>query len=270
MRSPVVAGRFYTADKEQLKIQVDGFLDNHIESDVIPWGIISPHAGFMFSGKTAGIAHSRLATHENIKRVVLLCPSHTGAGEATEVSSDEWSTPFGILRPDLEAIDILRDKGMNIGEEAHFYEHSIEVQLPFLQRAIDNSFNIIPICLRDYSYKASKNIAKILSEMEDLLQGDTVYVASSDFSHYLSPEIIKKIDSSAIDLILKGDGEVFFDYVIQNDLSICGFLPITVMLCLNRLKGDSKINLLDYSHSGEVSPSNEVVGYAAIEFGKII
>jgi len=266
MREPIVAGKFYTDNSSILRKELKSYIEVKPYSKNIPWGIVSPHAGYMYSGKTAGIAYNELFNNSEINRIVLLGPSHTGIGNHTEISDEKWKTPLGIIESDEEAIKFLKEKGLRTGSQSHLYEHSLEVQLPFLQYGLKPGFKIIPICLKDYSLKASANIANILFEMESSVKGNTVYIASSDFSHYLSPDIIRDIDNKALRMIEKGDPEGFFSLVVNNELSICGFLPITIMLYLNRLKKGQNIKVLNYSHSGEVLPSDEVVGYAAIAF----
>ena len=261
IREPVASGRFYPNDKEALKKMVEAFIDSAEVKDKKAYGVVAPHAGYMFSGKTAGYSFKAISK-ARIKTAILLGPNHTGMGKAIALSHTVWRTPLGDVLPDNDIIDGLEKSGYAIDETAHKFERSIEVLLPFLQLNFDKTPNIVPICIAEYSIEACRNLADAIMGFAD---ESVAVIASSDFSHYIDPKIIREIDDIAINRILNGNPEDFFCEITNRNMSVCGFLPISVLLFIHRSKGN-RIELLDYSHSAMVYDMKEAVGYSSLAF----
>ncbi|MDD2714323.1 MAG: AmmeMemoRadiSam system protein B [Candidatus Wallbacteria bacterium] len=265
MRQPVVAGKFYPGNPKELDKMVADFFRNARETEGSAWGIITPHAGYVFSGAAAARAFSAFG-EQKFDILVLLGPNHTGYGGDVSMSDEPWETLLGNLDVSSEMLEFMQKKGWKIDKAAHKFEHSLEVQLPFILKKFEKTPKILPICIREHDFEICRKLALDLFDYDtahpDLNIG---YVASSDFSHYLKPEIVKKRDMPAIDRITDGDAEGFYQLVAEEGLTICGVLPITVLLCLQEHKGGSA-ELLCYTHSGEAYPMPDVVAYAAIGF----
>jgi AmmeMemoRadiSam system protein B len=277
MRRAAVAGAFYTNNVKELEQQVDSFL-NKVESIVEiredARAIVCPHAGFVYSGFTA--AHSFAAARKVLEKknttVILVGPNHTGLGEMISVSAQNWSTPLGEIGVDLEVSKAFVDSSPFIqrDELAHLQEHSLEVQLPFLQR-INSKIRIVCICMMDQSIDASREVGKRIFEIVNDLRFEDrnfVVLASSDFTHMESGEIAKKLDSGPIKSIEKMDDEKLQDEVVSKAISICGHGPIAAIIEYCRLSGVKNSKLLKYTNSGIETGTDEkqVVAYASFVF----
>ncbi|MEM7819728.1 MAG: AmmeMemoRadiSam system protein B [Candidatus Aenigmatarchaeota archaeon] len=265
MRSPVAIG-FYPGDKIILKNNVRKFLVS--DKKINAFGIISPHAGYDFSGSVAGKVYASSITEK--KNFILFSPNHTGYGNSIAISNDEWLTPLGRIETNKE---LIKKFNLKIDETAHKYEHSIEVQLPFLQVLYKN-FKIVPICLQHIDIDEIEKIAENVSD------SSSFYIASSDFTHFgynygyepISGTIqnklrwVKNTDMKMIDLICKLKAEEFYNEVIENGYTICGFVPITLIIFVMKNLGARKGLLIDYKTSYEVYPSSSFVSYAGIVF----
>lgn len=279
IRETVVAGRFYEADAGQLRSQIEGCLKHRLGAAVSPApvggtlvGMIAPHAGFVFSGPVATHAFARLADEQQPPdTVVLLGPKHTRYGENFSVSAaSAWKTPLGSLEVDAE----LRDKVLSSVDmlrpdnDAHASEHSIEVQLPFLQYFMKKLPRILPIAIH---YSPYAHIALIADGLRKVLAAETgkriLIVASSDFSHDTPRERAYQLDRQVIDMILSLDAEGVYNLIIDEDRSVCGVMPITTMLLI--FAGASvKASLLKYATSMDIMRHERGVGYASIIFEK--
>jgi len=259
MRYPAAIG-FYPGNKEELISLIKKFVrkNEKIEAKAA----IVPHAGYIYSGSVAGEIYSRIKTE---KRTFLIAgPNHTGIGKKIAVSQEDWLTPLGIVKTK-------KFSELEIDETAHIYEHSIEVHLPFLQYLFKN-FEILPICLSHLSFKEIEDLA------EKLISEEFFYIASSDFTHY-GPiydyelfsgtqkeilEYVKEIDKKAIKFIEKLEAKKFYNFVLENHLTICGFIPITLILLIAKKIGAEKGILVKYSTSYEVTKNSSFVTYAGI------
>jgi len=263
VRKPAVAGQFYTADKVHLKKEIAGFTTR--KKDLInAIGVISPHAGYMYSGPVAGEVLSSIKPKPSY---IILGPNHTGMGKAFGLDADStWETPIGETRVNgrlAEAI-LSRSKYIEKDTTCHRYEHSIEVQLPFLQSLADG-FTFVPIVVSPASREAYKDIGKGLATAIKDLEADVTIIASSDMTHYEPHDAARKKDMLVIDKILALDIDVFLDTVEKYDVSMCGFAPAAIMLQAALELGATKAKLVKYSTSGETSGDYAaVVGYAGI------
>jgi AmmeMemoRadiSam system protein B len=272
IRKPAVAGRFYPNNKTELTRLLDKILKaekNKIDlsyAEKIIFGAVVPHAGYMFSAYQA-IHFFELLRHTNKQydTFVIVNPNHTGLGrEIALVSHDFWETPLGLVSVDHEFADEL---GLPVSDIAHEREHAGEVMLPLLQHFIDYDFKIVPITLSDQTVDNAKLLAHKIIESEQKLSRKICVIASSDFSHFLSPEEGKFFDQKVLDKISEKDIEGIFSEVRKYKISVCGFGPIMCLMEYSRLKNKNyQSKILARGHSGEIIPSNEVVDYISILF----
>ena len=248
VRMPAVAGMFYPADPDELRMQIEGFLAEvgKIEGPS-PKAIIAPHAGTIYSGPIAASAYARIQP-DGIERVVLLGPSHHVLLRGLASSSaDVWRTPLGDV-PLEKTIELL------VNDAAHESEHSLELQLPFLQTVL-GKFNLVPLVVGD----ASKE--EVADTLDALWGGpETLIVISSDLSHYMSYHEGRALDIAAskaiVDLDTRG---------LDWD-NACGLRPIAGLVCLAKQKG-MRAELVDLRSSGDTAGSkDQVVGYGAYVF----
>lgn len=248
IRYPVVAGSFYPDSKSELIDTLKNFFGELPErkDDLIPvTGLISPHAGYVFSGKTASYGYYEIFKKGKIKSVIIIGPNHTGIGPDISVYSDgSWITPLGEVEIDEKALSLLSKLNINGDYSAHKYEHSIEVQLPFLQYLYGNNFKIIPIVLGNQSLETSKKLAIALKEIAD---DGTLIIASSDMNHYESHEITLKKDEFIIDALKKNNPELLYDYVKEYNITACGYGCINTLLYF----GFNKTRILYHTTSAE-------------------
>jgi len=273
MRPTVVAGSFYPFSADDIKNMLDSFSINAQIQPKKAYGVVAPHAGYIYSGATALLSISSI-DYENIDTVILIGPNHTGMGKNVSVSFDDWETPLGVMKNDKQLSDKLVEKSSvaEHDETAHSREHSIEVELPILQYILEKrnqKVKIVPICMLDQSMSISEKLAKDIIEVVKELGRKIVIIASSDCSHYVPADWAEKHDRIAIGYLLQGDSAGFNRARIENELSICGYGPITVLATISSISGFVGAELLRYTHSGVVTGDyTEVVGYAAIRFLK--
>jgi AmmeMemoRadiSam system protein B len=271
MRRPSVAGQFYAADETALRGQIEKCFMDPLGPGKLPkltkgnrsiLGGVVPHAGYMYSGAVAANLYGRLAEDGFPKTFVILGPSHTGRGSGLAVATDDFQTPLGIVHVDRELANEVRRDIVDEDAEAHRYEHSIEVQLPFLQY-FSNDFKLLPICMGFQDYDSAVSLGNTL---KGAIKGkDVVVIASTDLSHYVPKEVAKKKDAMVLDAIRAMDAKSLFKAVKENNISMCGYGPViaTMTAC-----SGGTATLLKYATSGDVSPMSEVVGYAAVVIGK--
>lgn len=265
IREPAVAGSFYPADQKALEAQMGEYLSAAKKKGIYN-GVISPHAGYIYSGKTASQAIFGL---KRFMSYVVLGPNHTGIGAKFSImSSGKWTTPLGETKVDEQiAKDLLKLDFVADDYNAHRGEHSIEVQLPFLQRAF-RVFTFVPVCIGGQSY-SDDFVDKCLvlgRALARIVKNGPGIVASSDFSHYLKLDRAREIDYKAISMILKLNVTGFIKALASERASVCGFGPIAVLLECARAS-EWRPELIHSSHSGEVSgDSSSVVTYYSIGF----
>lgn len=268
MRYPAVAGQFYEGTETTLRKQVEECFLHELGPGQIPEinpngerrirGIVSPHAGFMFSGPVAAHGFAELAKDGFPEVFVILGPNHQGVGSGIAITTHDFETPMGIMEIDQELASKLQQGPIDNTILAHRHEHSIEVQLPFIQYlASDKKF--VPISMLMQDYKTAAEVGKIIRQA--IGDRDAVIIASTDFSHYISPEKAKAQDNLAIDQILDLNPKGLYETVRKNRITMCGFGPVMAML--EAVQG-TEAELLKYATSGDVRPMSEVVGYASI------
>jgi hypothetical protein len=277
VRKPVVAGAFYPKDAETLKKDVDRFLAEgakKLKVEGKPIALIVPHAGYSFSGRCAGVVYAAVKD-KAYRRVVVLAVNHRGmpfqGGSILRV--DAYETPLGNVPVDRAACEtLLKHTLFGTHPSAHRLEHSLEVQLPFLQRALP-SFQLVPIVVGGL---AEDDFAALAAELRKIIDDDTLVVVSSDFTHYGRDfdhvpftvsirENLERQDKGAVDFILKRDGVGFWKYLEKTGATICGRYPIRILLHLLPEKAVGQ--LVDYYTSGDDTGNySHCVCYAGIVF----
>ncbi len=282
-RKSIVAGSFYDANKESLSQQINNCFLHEIGPQGLPEhgknvqnkrnikGVISPHAGFIFSGPIAAHHFLRLSYEKTPQTIIIIGPNHRGLGkEIAIMSTGYWETPLGNIEIDEQlAKEIINYDDKHLIKEdaqAHAFEHSIEVQLPFLQFIYpQNQFKIIPICISNQQLVKMNYLADTIFMATK--EKSCLLIASSDFTHYESQESAKRKDAEAIDKIINMDSKLFYDTIRRNGASICGPGPIAMVIEVCKKLGINRGKLLKYATSGDVSGMNDqVVGYASIIF----
>ena len=264
IRQPAVAGYFYQGSPSALKDQVERFVEPEAKK-VRAFGILSPHAGLVYSGAIAGAVYSRI---ELPGTFVLIGPNHTGLGAPVSLMAEgSWETPLGTVRINQDLATAILSGSRRIHEDsmAHLREHSLEVQLPFIQY-LKSEFTIVPIQMMDTRLETCIELGNaIAAAIGERADKDVLIVASSDMSHYVSAATAKRKDQAAIKRILELDAQGLYYTIRDEDISMCGFGPAVAMLTACKVLGATKAELVKYANSGDVSGDyDQVVGYAGI------
>jgi AmmeMemoRadiSam system protein B len=233
-------------------------------------GLVVPHAGYMASGPIAAHAYHYLATDGKPDIIVIFGPNHTGHGSALSIMSEGvWRTPLGDAEIDIKtANQILKASDIiDVDDKAHVYEHSIELQLPFLQYLYGSEFKFVPICFMMQDLESSREVGEAVASA---LKGKNgVVIASSDMTHYESQERAEKKDKMAIDAALEMNEEKYYHTVEAYGISTCGYGPVIAAITAAKGLDAKKADLLCYKTSGDVlGDRSAVVGYASIAFSK--
>ncbi|MCM8762940.1 MAG: AmmeMemoRadiSam system protein B [Candidatus Omnitrophica bacterium] len=265
IRIPAVAGQFYPSKDKELKKQIASFTNwNQTQMEVV--GCLLPHAGYIYSGMVVAEVISRIIIKEN---VIILGPNHTGYGQVFSLMSEgKWQTPLGEIEINSALAKGLLNNSLHIKADnlAHLYEHSIEVELPFLQYK-KSDFKIVPLVIGPADLKTYKEVGRTIAlTIEELkLKDSCLIVASSDMTHYESEGDAKTKDAKAIEAILSLDEDRLWDNIHKFDISMCGYAPTIIMLVAAKILGAKKASLIKYQTSGEVTRDYaSVVGYAGI------
>ena len=269
-RRPVFAGQFYPADGAALSQMIEqNFLDprgpgqlpvRHRSADRRIRAAAVPHAGYLYSGPIAAHAYAAIAAERPPSTVLILGVNHTGRGAPAALSSRDWLTPLGRVPVDRDLVRALDRRPIELDETAHAREHAIEIQLPFLQYVLPfPRFAALTVSMGPVGF-----LADVAAVVRKALQGrDVLILASTDFSHYVPAEVARRLDRQAIDQILARDPNGLYSTVVEQDITMCGIAPATVLLFATQ---DEPLTarLLRWGNSGEVEPMPEVVGYASI------
>jgi AmmeMemoRadiSam system protein B len=265
IRPPAVAGRFYPDDPARLCAAIDSFLASGGEEKKIrARACLVPHAGYIYSGAVAGEVYRRI---EIPSRVILIGPRHFPRGAPLAIlSGGSWQTPLAMAPIDhllaekiIQAVPQLREDAV-----AHRDEHSLEVQLPFLQR-LAPSFAFVPIVIGPAQWGVLESMGHALAGVIAAEREPVLLIASSDMNHYESDEVSRVKDRMAIDQILALEPRKLFDTVRQEKISMCGYAAAVAVLIAARELGAAQAELVRYANSGEVNGDlQEVVGYAGM------
>ncbi|MCK4937451.1 MAG: MEMO1 family protein [Methanosarcinales archaeon] len=262
LRLPAVAGQFYPGTQKQLKRELNTCFAAIVNQSREVMGAVVPHAGYTYSGATAAHVYAALPQADTY---VILGPNHTGVGSLVAVSQETWETPLGEVPVDKEFVNKITGGIIDLDENAHRYEHSIEVQLPFLQYRFSHKFEIVPICMGMQDEQTATEIGNQLAQVIRDSNKKVVIIASSDFSHYIPDRVARDTDNYLIESILSLDVYEFYARLAERNASVCGYGPITTMLVASAQLDATCGTLLDYSTSGNVTRDNlSVVGYAGI------
>jgi len=253
------AGSWYPAEKES----VTKYLNSSLKIRKA-LGIVAPHAGYTYSGKVAGDIYSQIEIPEN---VIILSPNHSGLGPAVSLMAEgSWETPFGEIEINQEFSQKILNKCPLVKNDtsAHLAEHSIELQLPFL-KIINANFKLIPITLQQISFEDCQTIAQSLASLIKESYPNTLIVASSDFSHGENLEDTEKKDKLAISEIEDLNPQGLYETVVNNSISMCGFIGTVIMLATCKLNNAKKCTLHKYTNSHEITGDESwIVGYAGL------
>jgi AmmeMemoRadiSam system protein B len=266
LRRPAVAGQFYPAEREELERVLDAYLAGAAPGEASPDAVacLVPHAGYMYSGHVAGAVYGRLVPHPCY---IVIGPNHRGYGEPFALMSDgAWLSPLGEVPLNPSLARALQERCPLLAEdaEAHASEHSLEVQIPFLQRsALD--FTLLPVALASGDLAGMEMLGHALAAAARSSAQPVFIVASSDLNHYESDEITRLKDRKAIDCILELDAVGLYETVFRERISMCGFAAVTAMLVAARDLGATRAELVKYATSADRGgPRDRVVGYAGI------
>lgn len=262
-RKPAVSGQFYYANPDRLNQQVRQYVKDDLPK-VSAIGVLSPHAGLVYSGPVAGEVYSNIAMPETF---VLIGPNHTGLGaDIALMPQGEWEVPTGVFQIDETLSQrILTNTPFISGDtQAHLFEHSLEVQLPFIAHFSKKS-KIVPLTIMSASLDECRPLGEGIAKAVKESKCSVVIVASSDMSHYVSDDTARTKDKLPIDRILALDPEGLYHVVRKEDITMCGYLPAVVMLFAAKALGAKNAKLVRYATSAEVSGDYDyVVGYAGI------
>ena len=276
-RKPAVAGQFYPADPDELSTLVDSCYTHPLgpgkkppaperSADLV--AVVSPHAGYVYSGPVAAHSYLHVSSMRTPELLVVVAPNHYGIGSGVSTFKDgEWETPLGRMRVDGDAAAGLADATdvVTFDPSAHRLEHSLEVQLPFLQRIYGNRVPLLPVSLLFQDVDTAKAVAQGLVRV---IRGKkTVLVASSDLTHYEPAEEARKKDNALIGKILTMDLKGFYSTLERLNVTACGYGAIATVMEAARALGLGRVDLLKYASSGDTSGDNlQVVGYGALRF----
>ncbi len=280
IRRPTQAGAFYEGNAESLKKQIEDCFLHKFGPGKIPEvveagtrkivGLVCPHAGYMFSGSVAVHAYYELALDGTPEVFVIFGPNHTGYGSALAVMNEGvWRTPLGDVEIDSEtANQIVRESRIvDVDDSAHRFEHSIEVQLPFLQYLYGSKFKIVPICFLMQDLSSAREVGQAVAKV--LADKNAVIIASSDMTHYEPHERAAKKDRLALEAVEAMDEAKFYSIIETQRVSACGYGPIAALITAAKILGAKEAKLLCYKTSGDViGDYSSVVGYAAVSFKK--
>jgi AmmeMemoRadiSam system protein B len=266
VRHPAVAGQFYAAEAGVLERDLDEYLapeSGEAEfADAI--ACLAPHAGYMYSGHVAGAVYRRLPARP---RYVVLGPNHFGRGEPLALMSEgTWLTPLGEVPLDPELARVVREACPAVTEDsvAHAREHSLEVQIPFLQRA-GRDFTLLPIAVGVGDYASLESLGHAVARAIRESAQPALIVASSDMNHYQPDDVTRRLDQKAIDRLLDLDPAGLHETVLRERISMCGFGPAVAMLVAALDLGAKRAELVRYATSADRGgPWDRVVGYAGI------
>ncbi len=263
IRKPAVAGTFYSDDPTALKEQIDFFLENleenEIEGDI--YGIISPHAGYMYSGQVAAAGYKQLLGRD-YDVVLVIAPSHREYFKGVSAFCGEgYETPLGVIPVAEDLCRRLTEQSELIVDSwtGHREEHALEVQLPFLQRIL-GEFRLIPLVMGDQNYDDAVEVGEIIARI--LRHEKALVVASSDLSHYYPAAVAEKMDSRIIRHVNNFDYESLWNDIEAKRAEACGAGPIVSTMVATKKMGANKSEVLLYRHSGHVTgDESAVVGY---------
>ena len=280
IRRPTQAGAFYEGGAEALKMQIENCFLHDLGPKRLPEvnengprnviGLVCPHAGYMYSGAVAANAYYELAQDGKPDTVVILGPNHSGYGSALALMNEGvWRTPLGDVEIDGETANkiVQETRLVDVDELAHRFEHSIEVQLPFLQFLYGSEFKFVPVCFQLQDLTSAAEVGKALVEV--LANKNAVVIASSDMTHYEPQRSAAPKDLAALKAVEAMDEKRLYSVIETQNVTACGYGTIAAVIATAKGLGAKEAKLLCYKSSGDVTGDySSVVGYAAVSFKK--
>jgi AmmeMemoRadiSam system protein B len=274
------AGTFYAGTAESLKTQIEQCFTNALGPGKIPKtvekgprrvvGFVSPHAGYMYSGPVAANGYYNLALDGKPEIIIILGPNHTGQGSAIAAMNEGfWRTPLGDVQIDTPTADFIvkESKIVDVDDTAHMFEHSVEVQLPFLQYLYGSDFRFVPIAFLMQDLESSREVGKATAKA--LMNKNAVIIASSDMTHYEPQKSVEKKDKLVIEAVEKMDERRLYAVIEEYGISACGYGPMVALITAAKALGARNAKLLRHATSGDVTGDfSAVVGYASIALFK--
>ncbi|QXE91854.1 AmmeMemoRadiSam system protein B [Geomonas subterranea] len=262
VRQPAVAGKFYTGDPDRLRQELAEMMPQGETQKAM--GVIAPHAGYVYSGKAAGKVYAAVQVPDT---VLILGPNHTGAGVAAALAPEtEWLTPLGSVPVNRRLSQLILEHAPLVREDAvaHRFEHSLEVQVPFLQYR-NPRVSIAALCLALPDFPSISRIGEGIARAIAAYGDEVLIVASSDMTHYESAAAAKVKDDQALDRLTGMDPEGLLKVCREKNITMCGVIPATALLVAAKIMGATSCRLVHYTTSGEVNGDlHSVVAYAAL------
>ena len=271
IRRPAVSGMFYAGTVGELQEQIGWCYKHELGPGTIPQvnnegprkivAMVVPHAGYYYSGPVAAHAYKELAEDGIFDTAVILGPNHTGYGDPVSVWAEgSWSTPLGEAEVDKKLAQRLLGDVVKADERAHIHEHSIEVQLPWLQY-LYGKVRIVPIAMMAQDLETARIVGKSIGKVG----GNLVVIASSDLTHYEPQSVAMEKDSSVIEAIIALDEEELYECCERLGCTMCGYGPVAAAIVASKEMKSEKASLLKYATSGDTSGDfSRVVGYGSI------
>lgn len=266
IRRPAVAGTFYPESGNSLKVALDNLMEVQLEAaqpagEML--GLIVPHAGYVYSGRSAAAGYSQLKGSGK-RRFIVIGPNHSSFPHYSAIyPSGQWITPLGSVAIDerLGKSIVMNCSSARLDASPHTHEHSVEVQFPFLQYMFGNDISISPIIMGRQNQQVAHQMAQAILKLEE----DFLIIASSDLNHYEGLEITIEKDQALLDAILSLDVDEFYRVLDHNEVSACGYGPIAVLMEYTKEKG-GELGLLSHTTSSDASGDRRnVVGYCSIK-----
>ncbi len=276
VRKPAVAGTFYAATRSGVLAQLEWCYRHRLGPGDVPEvnpagpreivALVAPHAGYMASGPVAAHAYHALALDGAVETAVIVGPNHTGYGSPVSVwVAGSWTTPIGEARVDEARARQLLGGVIRADESAHVYEHSVEVQIPWLQHLYGDAVRIIPVAMMAQDAHTALAVGDALSRLE----GNVLLIASTDLTHYESQASAGRKDSGVVEAIRALDIDGMYRILADEDCSMCGYGPVAAVMHAAVLRGATRAELLKYATSGDTTGDvSRVVGYASLALRK--
>lgn len=262
-RLPAVADRFYPGAAATLSREVRNLIGTQPVNKQKAMAVVSPHAGYIYSGAVAAETLRQVIVPET---VIILGPNHHGQGAEVALSTSTWEMPMGDVPINMDLAERILAGSSIVTKDAvaHRFEHSLEVQVPFLQQ-MQKNLTIVPLVISHIAYPICEKVATILAESIKESGKNVLIVASSDMTHYESRTVATKKDALALEKLLALDPKGLYQTVVNERITMCGFIPATIALLASIQLGAQAAKLVRYTDSGEVSgDTDQVVGYAGV------
>lgn len=280
VRYPRQAGQFYEGSERALRHQIEECFTHKLGPGRLPrlaeepltklFALVSPHAGYMFSGPVAAHGFYEAAQSGRPDAAVIIGPNHTGMGSGVStVTSGRWRTPLGDMIVDQDLAKAIQAESniIDIDENAHMFEHSVEVQLPFLQYVYGERLTFVPICMMFQDLRTSQEVGTALAKASK--GRNVLIVASTDLTHYESQKAAEAKDHTVIEAILHLNEVELQQKVEAQNITMCGYGPVSAAIVASKTLGPAKAKLLSYHTSGDITQDySHVVGYCSITIGQ--